>query len=48
MEKLVGKKELNKLIGKLIEKPPGKPVLVIEDDKRPVFNSAKADFEEVK
>lgn len=47
MEKLVGKKELNKLVGKFIEKPPGKPVLVTEDDKRPVFNSAKGDFEKV-
>lgn len=45
MEKLVGKKKLNQLIGELIEKPQGKPVLVAQDDKRPVFNSAKADFE---
>lgn len=45
MEKLVGKKKLNQLIGDLIEKPQGKPVLVSQDDKRPVFNSAKADFE---
>lgn len=47
MEKLVGKKKLNQLIGDLIEKPQGKPVLVSQDDKRPVFNSAKADFEGV-
>lgn len=46
MEKLVGKKKLNNLIGDLIEKPQGKPVLVPEKDKRPVFNSAKSDFEE--
>lgn len=45
MEKIVGKKKLNELIGDLIEKPQGKPVLVPEEDKRPVFNSAKADFE---
>jgi len=45
MEKIVGKKKLNQLIGDLIEKPQGKPVLVSQDDKRPVFNSAKADFE---
>ena len=38
MEKLVGKKKLNQLIGDLIEKPQGKPVLVPEKDKRPVFN----------
>lgn len=47
MEKLVGKKKLNQLIGDLIEKPQGKPVLVPEKDKRPVFNSAKSDFEVV-
>ncbi|AJA50083.1 putative protein p51 [Clostridium pasteurianum DSM 525 = ATCC 6013] len=48
MEKLVGKKKLTELVGEFIVKPPGKPVLVNEDDKRPVFNSAKADFQEVK
>lgn len=45
MEKVVGKKKLTELVGDYIEKPPGKPVLVGESDKRPVFNSAKADFE---
>lgn len=44
MEKVVGKKEVAKLIGDYIEKPVGKPVLVVETDKRPVFNSAKTDF----
>lgn len=45
MEKVVGKKKLTELVGDYIEKPQGKPVLVVEDDKRPVFNSAKTDFE---
>lgn len=45
MEKVVGKKKLIELVGAYIEKPQGKPVLVVEADKRPVFNSAKADFE---
>ena len=44
MEKIVGKKKLNQLIGDYIEKPQGKPVLVPENDKRPVYNSAEADF----
>lgn len=44
MEKLVGKKKLAELIGNYIEKPQGKPTLVPEDDKRPVFNSAAEDF----
>lgn len=45
MEKLVGKKKLNELIGEFIEKPAGKPTLVKATDKRPVYNPAKADFE---
>lgn len=47
MEKYVGKKKLNELIGNYIEKPPGKPTLVPETDKRPVYNPAKADFDDV-
>jgi hypothetical protein len=44
MEKIVGKKKLTELVGSYIEKPQGKPVLVSETDKRPVFNAAEADF----
>lgn len=46
MEKLVGKKKLNELIGDFIEKPLGKPTLVPITDKRPIFNTAKEDFKE--
>lgn len=45
MEKAVGKKEVVNLLGDYIEKPQGKPVLVSEADKRPVFNSVIADFQ---
>lgn len=45
MEKVVGKKKLAELVGDYIEKPQGKPVLVVESDKRTVFNSAAIDFE---
>jgi hypothetical protein len=45
MEKAVGKKEVVSLLGDYIEKPQGKATLVPETDKRPVFNSVKADFE---
>ena len=49
MEKLVGKKKLTELLGNLLVKPAGKPVLVPESDKREAINpteAAKADFTE--
>lgn len=46
LEDLVGAKKLNDLIGDYIVKPPGKPTLVPESDKRPSINSIK--FTEVK
>lgn len=49
MEKLVGKKQMAALLGDLIVKPAGKPVLVPESDKREEINtaaSAAADFKE--
>lgn len=50
MEKMLGKKKFNELLGGLVVKPQGKPVLVHAEDKRPEINSnenAKADFMEV-
>lgn len=44
MEKVVGKKKLVDLVGDYIIKPPGKPTLVSEDDKRQEYNPAAADF----
>ncbi|WP_025693253.1 DUF2800 domain-containing protein, partial [Paenibacillus zanthoxyli] len=44
LEKRIGKKELSALIGDLIVKPPGKPVLVVETDRRPEINSVENDF----
>ena len=44
MEKLLGKKHFSDLLGGLIERPQGKPVLVTEDDKRPEMNTAQNDF----
>ena len=49
MEKIVGKKKLTGILGDLIVRPAGKPVLVPESDKREAINtaeSAKADFAE--
>jgi len=47
MERTIGKKRLGELVGDYIEKPLGKPVLVLESDKREVFNKATTDFEMV-
>lgn len=45
MEKIVGKKRLSEILGGLIQKPPGAPTLVPENDKRPAINPAD-DFKE--
>lgn len=39
LEKQVGKRQLDKIAGDLIVKPPGKPTLVPEKDRRPAINS---------
>ena len=44
MEKTLGKARFVALLGKLVEKPQGKPTLVPEGDKRPAINTAKHDF----
>lgn len=44
LEKVVGKKKFATLGEKFIVKPPGKPTLVSEDDKRPELDSAEEDF----
>jgi len=46
MTALLGKKAFEDILGGLTYKPPGKPVLVTADDKRPEFNSAYEDFNE--
>ena len=47
LEKLVGKKRFAEMCKDYIIKPQGKPTLVPESDKRPVFNSAADDFKSV-
>lgn len=49
LEKNCGKKKLTEVLGKLIEKPPGKPKLAPESDPREAINSvaeAAKDFKE--
>lgn len=46
MSTLLGKKKFEELLGGLIYKPPGKPTLVPESDKRLAMNTAKDDFKE--
>ena len=46
MTRQLGKKRFEELLSGLIVKPQGKPVLVPETDKRPVFNTAADDFKE--
>ncbi|WP_042395762.1 DUF2800 domain-containing protein [Clostridium saudiense] len=49
MEKLIGKKKFNEILGTLIERPEGKPTLVPSSDKRKeikINNTAVADFKE--
>lgn len=48
LEKLVGKKQFEKLYGKFIVKPPGKPVVVPEEDKRPAINYITGAVEDFK
>lgn len=46
IEKAIGKKKTQELLGDYIIKPQGKPTLVIESDKRPAFNSVAEDFKD--
>lgn len=50
MEKLMSKKEFNRILGPLVEKPQGRPTLVPVTDKRPTLTNTGAgdDFTEFK
>ncbi|MBH1939891.1 DUF2800 domain-containing protein [Mobilitalea sibirica] len=49
MQKLMGKTKFEEILGGLIYKPPGKPILVPSSDKRPAMNvaDAKNEFNEI-
>lgn len=48
MERYMGKKNFQAVLGGLIIKPPGKPTLVPESDKRPAISSVNLDFQAAK
>lgn len=45
MEKLMGKKKFNELLGRLVEKPKGKLTLVSEADKRQAVDPIQVEFQ---
>jgi len=45
MEKKIGKPAFNELVAPLLVKPSGKPALVPESDKRPVYSAAETEFQ---
>lgn len=48
MEKYLGKKTFQEVLGELVHKPAGKPMLVPESDRRPAIKvGAQADFEDL-
>jgi hypothetical protein len=46
MEKLLGKKTFEALLGDMVVKPSGKPTLVPRSDKRPEMTTAINEFME--
>lgn len=46
MSTLLGKRQFEEILSGLIYKPPGKPALVPESDKRPAINTAADDFKD--
>lgn len=47
MKKLLGAKKFKDILADYLVKPQGKPTLVPESDKRPEWNAATDDFEEI-
>ena len=44
IEKMLGKTKFGELVGEFVIKPPGAPALASENDPKPAYSSAAADF----
>lgn len=47
MQRLLGRRRFDELLGGLVEKPRGRPALVPESDRRPPMGNARQDFEDI-
>ena len=45
MRSMLGRKRFDEILGSMIIKPPGKPTLVPDTDKRPAITTTQIDFE---
>ena len=45
-EKVLGKSEFEKLAGAYVIKPPGKPCIALESDRRPVYTGGSTAVED--
>jgi hypothetical protein len=46
MKKLLGPEKFAEIVEPMLIKPPGKPTLVPESDRRPAWSSAEQDFKD--
>ena len=46
LQRLLGKKKFEEVLGKYIEKPKGEPTLVPDSDKRPEYSQVEEVFKE--
>ena len=44
IQRMLGKRRFDELLGSLVEKPQDRPTLVPQGDKRPPMGDAKTDF----
>lgn len=47
LEKILGKDNFKELLGEFVDKPKGSPTITTIEDKRPEYNSAELDFQDI-